>query len=80
MRPPVRTTKTVIKRPKVVKAPDASKELLKARKWIKQAREEIAAARECLSREWKSDWNEHLEWADNFLENALSGKAVTRGK
>jgi hypothetical protein len=74
MRPPVRKTKVVIKKPKVVKAPDASKELLKSRKWIRQAREEIRLARECLKKEWLSDWNEHLEWADNFLQNALGGK------
>lgn len=44
------------------------------RDWVEQALTEIKLAREYLSRQYAGPENDALEWAQQFLENALAGK------
>lgn len=56
------------------KSVDAAKELLKVRKWVKEALSEVKLAREYLAKQYAGPEHEALEWAQRMLENALIGK------
>lgn len=53
---------------------DAAKELIKVRKWVREALSEIKLAREYMGSEWVGPQHEALDWAQRLLENALNGK------
>lgn len=44
------------------------------RKWVEQALEEIKAARGYMAKQYAGPEHEALSWAQQFLENALTGK------
>jgi hypothetical protein len=72
-------------RPAVKKKPapkqtsvDARKELVKLRKWVREALTEVKLARSYMQNEWTGPQHEALDWAQQLLENALRGKAVPK--
>jgi hypothetical protein len=73
VRPAVRKAKPAQKKAPSIKSPDHAKELLKVRKWVGQALEEIKIARGYLARQYTGPEHEALEWAQQFLENTLHG-------
>lgn len=72
MRPAVRK-KVVKAKPAIT---DARKELVKLRRWVKEALSEVKIAREYLAKAFAGPEQEALEWAQRLLENALLGKEV----
>lgn len=42
--------------------------------WIREARDEVRHARRAIAANWMSTENEALSWAEQFLDNALSGR------
>lgn len=61
-----------------IKRPDDARELMKVRKWVGQALAELKIAREILAKSYAGPEHEALEWAQQFLENALTGKGKAR--
>jgi hypothetical protein len=74
MRPAFRKPKLPEKKATRPKAPDDSKALIKMRHWVQQALAEIKTARGYLAKQYAGPENECIEWAQKFLENALTGK------
>lgn len=46
--------------------------------WAEQALAEVRLARLYLERQYSGPEHEALQWAQQFLENALAAKAVTK--
>lgn len=80
MRPTIRksTKAPAPRKAPTIKRPDEARELIKVRKWVGQALAEVKVAREALARQFSGPEHEALEWAQQFLENALTGKAPKR--
>jgi hypothetical protein len=78
MRAAFRKAKPPVPKPSRVKAPDASKQLIKMRRWVEQSLAEVKEARGYMASQFAGPEHECLEWAQQFLENALNGKAANR--
>lgn len=78
MRPAFRKPKPAPKKAPKIKRPDDAKTLLKMRRWCEQALAEVKAARGYMATQFAGPEHEALEWAEQFLENAVNGKAVAR--
>lgn len=79
MRPVVRKAKPAKKKTApAIKRPDDAKELLKMRRWVDQALAEIKTARGYMAKQYAGPENACLAWAQQFLENALAGKAAKK--
>lgn len=75
MRPAVRAAKPPGRKTlPPIKRPDEAKTVLKMRRWVEQALTEVKQARGHLGKQYAGAEHECLEWAQQFLENALNGK------
>ena len=77
MRPAVKK-KPPAKKAKPLLSAETAKELLKMRRWVEQALYEVKTAREYMASQYAGPEHESLSWAQQFLENALTGKAAGR--